>query len=99
MELAAVAATGAAIVFAVQAYRQKRLRFVATTSALLASLLTAMFLLVVHVGSHELPGAPKEIAIGMDAPDFTLPDARGSDFSLASTRGSPVLLVFYRGVW
>jgi hypothetical protein len=99
LELLAVAATAAAIVLAVHAYRQKRLRIVATVSALLATLATAFFLMLVHVGSYELPTAPKELAVGMEAPDFVLPDAKGGSFSLASTRGHSVLLVFYRGAW
>lgn len=99
LELLAVAATIATIVLAVQAYRQKRVRIVATLSALLATLATTFFLLLVHVGSYELPSAPKELAIGTIAPDFVLPDAKGGSFSLASTRGHRVLLVFYRGAW
>lgn len=99
MELVAVAATFAAIGLAIQAFRQKRLRMVATASALLATLATVFFLFVLHVVSYEIPGVPKELAIGSSAPDFTLVDAKGQTFSLASTRGQPVLLVFHRGVW
>lgn len=99
LEVMAVAATVAAIVFTIRAYRQKRVRIVATVSSLLATLSTGLFLLLVHVGSYELPTAPKELAVGIAAPDFTLPDAQGGSFSLASMRGQPVLLVFYRGVW
>lgn len=99
LEVIAVAATVAAIVFTIHAYRQKRVRIVATVSAAFATLATALFLLLVHVGSYELPSAPKDLAVGIAAPDFVLPDAQGKPFSLASTRGSPVLLVFYRGVW
>ena len=99
LELFAVAATSTAIVLAIQAYRQKRVRIVATVSALLATLATAFFFLLVHVGSYQLPSAPKELAVGISAPDFVLPDAKGGSFALASTRGHRVLLVFYRGAW
>jgi hypothetical protein len=99
LELLAVGATITAIVLAVQAYRQKRVRIVATVSALLATMATALFLLLVHVGSYELPSAPKELAVGIAAPDFVLPDAKGDPFALSSTRGHRVLLVFYRGAW
>lgn len=99
LEVIAVAATASAIYLAVQAYRQRRVRVVATVSAVLACLVTAVFLLLVHVGSYELPGAPKEIAMGSVAPDFELADSQGKTFSLASKRNQPVLLVFYRGVW
>jgi len=99
LELVTLAATVAAIVFTVHAYRQKRVRVVSTVSALFATLATAVFLLLVHVGSYELPVAPKELAVGTAAPDFVLSDAKGQSFSLASLRGKPVLLVFYRGAW
>lgn len=99
MEVIAVLATAAAIYFAVHAYRQKRLRIVATLSATVATLGTLLFFQVVHVVSYQLPGAPKEIAMGSVAPDFELSDSQGKSFSLASKRGQPVLLVFHRGVW
>jgi cytochrome oxidase Cu insertion factor (SCO1/SenC/PrrC family) len=33
------------------------------------------------------------------APDFTLRDASGQDFTLSSQRGHKVVLYFYRGYW
>lgn len=38
----------------------------------------------------------RELAIGQQAPDFTLPAAAGGHLSLAEFRGRPVLLVFLR---
>jgi len=38
-------------------------------------------------------------AEGKLAPDFTLKDQDGHDFTLSSLRGAPVLLMFYRGYW
>jgi cytochrome oxidase Cu insertion factor (SCO1/SenC/PrrC family) len=38
-------------------------------------------------------------AAGNIAPDFTLKDQDGKDFSLSSQRGHWVLLFFYRGYW
>jgi len=38
-------------------------------------------------------------AAGSIAPDFTLKDQDGKDFSLSSHRGHWVLLFFYRGYW
>jgi peroxiredoxin len=35
------------------------------------------------------------IAEGTTAPDFTLPDQDGNDFTLSSARGKPVVLYFY----
>jgi len=36
-----------------------------------------------------------EIAVGKEAPDFTLPDENGQKVRLADQRGSPVVLVFH----
>ncbi len=53
-----------------------------------------------------LPESPKAPAVGVTAPDFTLPDADGAPVTLSrlyaphgSEKGSWVLLVFYRGYW
>jgi len=44
--------------------------------------------------------AEKALKVGSNAPDFTLPDARGKTVSLKErlSRG-PVVLSFYRGPW
>jgi hypothetical protein len=99
MQLAAVAATGAAIYMAVLAFREKRLRAVATVCAALATLGTVGFFLFLHVATSALPPAPKELAVGTAAPDFTLPDEQGRPVALASFQGNPTVLVFYRGAW
>jgi AhpC/TSA family len=40
------------------------------------------------------------IAVGAEAPDFSLPMATGGTFTLADARkDGPVVLVFYRGYW
>ena len=40
------------------------------------------------------------IAVGAEAPNFTLDDQNGQKVTLADARGkSPVVLVFYRGYW
>jgi thioredoxin-dependent peroxiredoxin len=39
--------------------------------------------------------APKELAPGMKAPDFTLPTAGGGTFSLKGQKGKKVVLYFY----
>ena len=42
----------------------------------------------------------KPVAVGEQAPDFTLTDQNGRSQSLAAQRGKrPVVLVFYRGYW
>ena len=35
------------------------------------------------------------IAVGQEAPDFTLPNEDGEEITLSALRGSPVVLVFY----
>lgn len=99
MEFMAVVATGVAVTLAVLAYRQKRARAVATASAAVATLATVGFLLLVHVSTYDLPPAPKDLAVGMEAADFVLPDEAGNPVALASMRNHPALLVFYRGAW
>lgn len=99
MELMAAAAAVVAIALTVLAYRQKRARIVATVCASVATLFTLGFVLLVHVGSYELPPPPRELAVGTAAPDFVLPDETGNPLALVSLRGHAALLVFYRGAW
>src|SRR5262249_60992082 len=99
MELTAALATVVAVTLAIRAFRQHRVRVVATLCALLATGATALFASVVHVGSYQLPPPPRELAVGTAAPDFTLPDQTGHPVALASLRGHPTLLAFYRAFW
>src|SRR5258708_13049974 len=40
------------------------------------------------------------LAVGDEAPDFTLPDSRGRQVSLAAVlRAGPAVVTFYRGGW
>ncbi len=40
------------------------------------------------------------VEVGQEAPDFTLPDPAGTDFTLSALRGEKnVLMVFFRGAW
>jgi len=44
--------------------------------------------------------AEQSIRVGETAPDFTLPNAQGSDLTLlALLKNGPVVLTFYRGEW
>lgn len=99
MELVAGVATLISLGLAVQSFRQRRVRIVATACAVLATASTALFLMIVHVSSYKLPPAPAELAVGTPAPEFTLPDETGRPVALASLREHPTLLVFYRGFW
>jgi cytochrome oxidase Cu insertion factor (SCO1/SenC/PrrC family) len=47
----------------------------------------------------QVPKPQIASAAGKAAPDFTLKDQDGHDFTLSSQRGAPVLLIFYRGYW
>ena len=50
-------------------------------------------------GAYAQPRA-KPLAVGEQAPDFTLTDQNGRTQSLAAERGKrAVVLVFYRGYW
>lgn len=39
------------------------------------------------------------LAIGAQAPDFTLPDQNKKPVTLSATRGHKAVVVFYRGYW
>lgn len=47
----------------------------------------------------QVPPPQISSAEGKPAPDFTLKNQDGHDFTLSSLRGAPVLLIFYRGYW
>ncbi len=53
-----------------------------------------LFWLAMRVPKPEIASATGKLA-----PDFTLKDQDGHDFTLSSLRGAPVLLLFYRGSW
>lgn len=65
----------------------------------LSSLVTVGFLLAIFV-LMRLPPPQKDLAIGSQPPDFTLPSHEGAPISLSDYRGKgPVFIVFYRGFW
>lgn len=46
------------------------------------------------------PAQAERVAVGVQAPDFELPDLDGKTHHLADLRGEkPVILVFFRGAW
>ena len=47
-------------------------------------------------GSHS-PGAKTGVGVGMHAPDFALPDAKGNQWRLSEMVGRVVVLLFYPG--
>jgi cytochrome oxidase Cu insertion factor (SCO1/SenC/PrrC family) len=63
---------------------------------------TVIAFLVMLLSLSAMAQAPraKPVAVGEQAPDFTLTDQNGRSQSLAAERGKrPVVLVFYRGYW
>jgi len=65
----------------------------------LSLLCAALLFGYVFVLSSTLPGAAGVLAVGEQAPAFTLPDQADRPVSLESFAGKTVVLVFYRGFW
>ncbi len=61
--------------------------------------LVAMFLGTAMGQNKSYPSPQIPSAEGKAAPDFTLKDQNGNDFTLAKQREKWVLLYFYRGYW
>jgi hypothetical protein len=90
-------------------YRGKIAGSVLTT---LSVLIFGLFGFVVYEVSKAFPEAKNAPQIGQRAPDFSLVDANGRNFTLAQLRSTPiansgdaaratkgVLVLFYRGYW
>jgi len=54
---------------------------------------------LVALALYHYPKAQIVSASNQAAPDFTLKDAHGQDFTLSSLRGHKTVLFFYRGYW
>ena len=61
--------------------------------------LLVVLITVAAIGLFVYPKAQILSATHQLAPDFTLKDAEGKDFTLSSLRGHNVVLYFYRGYW
>jgi cytochrome oxidase Cu insertion factor (SCO1/SenC/PrrC family) len=61
----------------------------------------AVLLLAAAVGAalYVYPKPQIASATHQPAPDFTLSDGNGGNFTLSSQRGHKVVLYFYRGYW
>jgi len=78
----------------------RRRRSVGSIAGALFSASCAGFLFVyVFVLTNQLPPPDTVVAVGAEAPAFSLPDQDGSLVRLDDLRGRPVVLVFYRGFW
>ena len=88
----------AGLVISILAVR-RRLSFFSVTGALLSAACAGLLTSYVFVLSNQLPDVEGVVAVGAEAPTFTLTDDTGSAVSLVDSRGAPVVLVFYRGFW
>ena len=67
---------------------------------MLKSFLVIAALAVGFCGAAQAQQRAKPVAVGEQAPDFTLTDQNGQKRALSAERGKrPVVLVFYRGHW
>ena len=78
---------------------RRRLSSWSTAGALLSAACAGLLVVYVFVLSNQLPGIDGVVAVGDEAPAFSLSDQDGSTVNLADFRGQPVVLVFYRGFW
>lgn len=86
------------LVFSIIALARKR-TWVTVCAGTLSLLLSVGFLGSIYV-LMRLPADQHVIAVGRDAPDFSIPNQFGRTVQLSSFEGKgPVLLVFYRGFW
>jgi len=63
------------------------------------AVLVAVLAGLIAAGLYVYPKAQVVSASQQIAPDFTLRDGSGQDFTLSSQRGHRVVLYFYRGYW
>jgi cytochrome oxidase Cu insertion factor (SCO1/SenC/PrrC family) len=63
------------------------------------AVVVVVLLAVIAAGLYVYPKAQIANVTHQAAPDFTLRDAAGQDFTLSSQRGHKVVLYFYRGYW
>jgi cytochrome oxidase Cu insertion factor (SCO1/SenC/PrrC family) len=61
--------------------------------------LLVVFAIFLGVTLYHYPKAQVVSASQQTAPDFTLRNASGQDFTLSSLHGQKVVLYFYRGYW
>lgn len=86
-----------ALVWGLVQLRQGRTAW--TITPLVLTLLISVGFVYLRFGLTTLPSAQVKAQVGLKAPDFTLSDSQGGQFSLSSLKGSKVILVFFRGVW
>ena len=77
----------------------RRLSFLSVTGAVLSAACATLLTTYVFVLSYQLPSVEGVVAVGAEAPAFSLVDHTGATLNLADLRGEPAVLVFYRGFW
>lgn len=78
---------------------RRRVSFFSVTGFLLSAASAGLLTAYVYVLSNQLPDPEGVVAVGAEAPDFTLADDTGATVGLGDFRGTPLVLVFYRGFW
>ena len=78
---------------------RRRLSFFSAAGVLLSAACAGLLMAYVFVLSNQLPDTDGVVAVGAEAPAFSLTDHTGATVSLADFTGTPVVLVFYRGFW
>jgi len=78
---------------------RRRFSFLSVTGALVSAGCAGLLLAYVFVLSNQLPGTDGVVAVGAEAPAFSLMDDEGTTVNLADFKGRPVVLAFYRGFW
>jgi len=78
---------------------RRRFSFLSVTSALVSVGCAGLLLAYVFVLSNQLPDTDGVVAVGAEAPAFSLMGDEGTTVSLADFKGRPLVLTFYRGFW
>lgn len=78
---------------------RRRLSFFSVSGALLSAACAGLLTTYVFVLSNQLPDVEGVVAVGDEAPSFSLTDHSGSVVSLSDFREAPVIVAFYRGFW
>jgi hypothetical protein len=86
------------LALSVAAVRRRR-SVVSVAGGLLSFACAALLVGYVFVLSEQLPNTEGVIAVGAEAPGFSLADHTGAAVSLDHVVGKPLVLVFYRGFW
>lgn len=78
---------------------RRRFSFLSAVGTLVSVGFAGLLLAYVFVLSDQLPDTDGVVAMGAEAPEFSLIDDDGMTVNLADFQGRPVVLVFYRGFW